>query len=146
MTQAGAPHERAATVPESVEVAAYRERVRRRLVPPGPTDRLAGWIGPLLVTVLGGVLRFWNLGQPRAFVFDETYYAKDAWALLHYGYEQDFIENADQKILKGNLDVFASTPSYVVHPPLGKWIIAVGEKFFGLDPFGWRFAVAVLGT
>ncbi len=146
MTQAGAPHERAATVPESVEVAAYRERVRRRLVPPGPTDRLAGWIGPLLVTVLGGVLRFWNLGQPRAFVFDETYYAKDAWALLRYGYEQDFIENADQKILKGNLDVFASTPSYVVHPPLGKWIIAVGEKFFGLDPFGWRFAVAVLGT
>ena len=34
-----------------------------------------------------GVLRFWRLGSPRAVVFDETYYAKDAWSLLQLGYE-----------------------------------------------------------
>src|SRR5215831_81134 len=35
---------------------------------------------------------------------------------------------------------------YVVHPPLGKMLIAVGEWLFGLTPFGWRFAVAVAGS
>src|SRR5207247_8744300 len=33
-----------------------------------------------------------------------------------------------------------------VHPPLGREIIAVGERLFGNDPFGWRFASAVFGT
>ncbi|GAA3419773.1 hypothetical protein GCM10018952_60500 [Streptosporangium vulgare] len=47
-----------------------------------------GWLGPLLVAVFGGVLRFVDLGRPRAVVFDETYYAKDAWALIHYGVER----------------------------------------------------------
>ena len=37
------------------------------------------WLAPALVTVLAGVLRLWNLGHPHAFVFDETYYVKDAW-------------------------------------------------------------------
>ena len=107
---------------------------------------LAGWVGALAVTALAGFLRLWDLGQPRVFVFDETYYAKDAYALLQYGHEQDYIKNADEKILKGDLDVFADSASYVVHPPLGKWVIAAGEQIFGMNPFGWRVAVAVLGT
>ncbi|HEU0182179.1 MAG TPA: hypothetical protein VFR16_08300, partial [Agromyces mariniharenae] len=37
------------------------------------------WGGPILVTLLAAVLRFWNLGHPQAIVFDETYYVKDAW-------------------------------------------------------------------
>ena len=133
-------------VTDSAEVRAHRDRVRRRLLPPGPTDRLAGWIGALTVTALGGFLRFWNLGEPKAFVFDETYYAKDAWGLLNYGYEQDYVAKADEQILRGNTDVFSDTASYVVHPPLGKWIIASGEQLFGFNPFGWRVMVAVLGT
>ncbi|MDH2430928.1 phospholipid carrier-dependent glycosyltransferase, partial [Sphaerisporangium sp. TRM90804] len=32
------------------------------------------------------------------------------------------------------------------HPPLGKWLIGVGEWLFGADPFGWRFAAAVAGV
>ena len=123
-----------------------RQIIIDRLTPPMPTDRVLGWVGPLAVTVLAGFLRFWHLGKPRVFVFDETYYAKDAYGLLNFGYEQDFISKADQKILGGNLDVFAKDPSFVVHPPLGKWIIASGEQVFGLNPFGWRVAVAVLGT
>ncbi|MFC4537154.1 phospholipid carrier-dependent glycosyltransferase, partial [Sphaerisporangium dianthi] len=31
-------------------------------------------------------------------------------------------------------------------PPLGKWMIGVGEWLFGANPFGWRFAAAVAGV
>ncbi len=34
----------------------------------------------------------------------------------------------------------------MVHPPLGKWLIAVGERFFGFNSFGWRISAAVVGT
>ena len=34
----------------------------------------------------------------------------------------------------------------IVHPEVGKWLIALGEKAFGMDPFGWRVAAAVVGS
>ena len=34
----------------------------------------------------------------------------------------------------------------VVHPEVGKWLIALGEKAFGMDPFGWRISAAVVGS
>ena len=34
----------------------------------------------------------------------------------------------------------------IVHPEVGKWLIALGEATFGMDPFGWRVASAVVGT
>jgi dolichyl-phosphate-mannose--protein O-mannosyl transferase len=52
-----------------------RERVRERLVPPMPADGIWGWVAPLVVAAVAGVLRFWKLGTPHAFIFDETYYA-----------------------------------------------------------------------
>ena len=60
-----------------------RAPLAERLLPPFPPEffRGADWILPLLVTLLGGLLRFWNLGRPDAVVFDETYYAKDAWSM-----------------------------------------------------------------
>ena len=122
-----------------------------RLRVPMPSSGVVGWIGPVLVTIIGGLLRFVDLGRPHAIIFDETYYPKDALGLLQYGYEQKFVENANDLILEsdGNwraLDLFTSDPAFVVHPPLGKWTIAVGEQLFGATPFGWRFMVAVLGT
>ena len=29
--------------------------------------------------------------------------------------------------------------SFIVHPPLGKWLIAAGEQLFGYNSLGWRF-------
>ena len=53
-------------------------------------------------------LRLWNLGTPHAFVFDETYYAKDAWSLWHFGYARDYVDNdggnANKHILAGQTD------------------------------------------
>jgi dolichyl-phosphate-mannose-protein mannosyltransferase len=88
-----------------------RARVRERLTPPMPTDVLWGWLGPLLITAVAGVLRFWNLGRPRAFIFDETYYAKDAWSLLHFGVEQNYIKAvSDKDPDPANLKILAGHP------------------------------------
>ncbi|RLV67243.1 dolichyl-phosphate-mannose--protein O-mannosyl transferase [Streptomyces sp. CBMAI 2042] len=119
-------------------------------IPPHVADRLvrwSGWGGPLLVTLVAGLLRFWRLDQPNAVIFDETYYAKDAWALVNQGYEGSWPKDVDKLILKDPSSVPIPTdPGYVVHPPVGKWIIGFGEQLFGFTPFGWRFMVAVLGT
>lgn len=37
-------------------------------------------------------------------------------------------------------------PYEVSHPPLGKLIIALGIKIFGLNPFGWRFMGTLFGV
>ncbi|MEV4471830.1 phospholipid carrier-dependent glycosyltransferase [Nonomuraea sp. NPDC049504] len=126
-------------------------------MPPFQGGALAGWLGPLAVAVFGGLLRFIDLGRPKAVVFDETYYVKDAYSLLAEGVERTMLGDAknpiaDRRLLAGNLDIFKQCPqpddcaSFVAHPPLGKWMIAAGEWMFGMNPFGWRFAAAVAGT
>ncbi|MFJ2575420.1 dolichyl-phosphate-mannose--protein mannosyltransferase [Kitasatospora aureofaciens] len=109
--------------------------------------RWAGWLGPLAVALFAGILRFTNLGQPHAIIFDETYYAKDAYALWHGGYEISWPDGANEQIMKDDGTIpYRPMAGYVVHPPVGKWIIGFGEWLFGMNPFGWRFAVALLGT
>jgi dolichyl-phosphate-mannose--protein O-mannosyl transferase len=123
-----APVEEAAPAPPVSNPEAL-ERIRSKLIRTLPSDRLMGWLLPLAVTVLGGVVRIWRISRPgghslpnglktsqvHALVFDETYYAHDSWTMLHHGVE-------------------ASGPgtgaSFVVHPPLGKWMMAVGEAIF----------------
>lgn len=106
-----------------------------------------GWVAPLLVVVLAGLMRFWNLGYPNAIVFDETYYAKDAYSLLHYGYERLWSDTANDTFVAGSPSGILENPAYVVHPPVGKWMIALGMAVFGDDtPVGWRAGAAVTGT
>jgi dolichyl-phosphate-mannose--protein O-mannosyl transferase len=125
--------------------------LRARLVGTEASDRLWGWLGPLLVTAFGGVLRFWHLDRPPRLIFDETYYVKQASSLLDVGYELagDGIATPapDDRFASGTSDVFGTVADFVVHPPVGKWMIAVGEALFGTtNPWGWRFAAAFCGT
>ncbi|MGW0632307.1 dolichyl-phosphate-mannose--protein mannosyltransferase [Streptomyces sp. NPDC002758] len=111
--------------------------------------RWSGWGGPLLVALLAGLPRFWRLGSPRAVVFDETYYAKDAWSLLRLGYESTWPDRkiSDPQILAHPQVIpLSDAGAFVAHPPTGKWVIALGEWMFGLSPFGWRFMMAAFGT
>ncbi|WP_405015297.1 dolichyl-phosphate-mannose--protein mannosyltransferase [Kitasatospora sp. NBC_01539] len=115
----------------------------------GLPARWSGWGGPLLVALFAGLLRFRHLGSPRAVVFDETYYAKDAWSLLRLGYESSWPDRtvSDPQILaRPQVVPLSDAGAFVAHPPAGKWVIALGEWMFGLTPFGWRFVTAVLGT
>jgi len=131
--------------------------LRARLVSPLPEDRLWSWIWSLLVTAFGAFLRFNRLATPRALIFDETYYAKDAWSILQHGVEWNPISKvgdptyANQLIQAGHTNIFAPCSGtgcgeYVVQPEMGKLLIAVGEWLFGLNSFGWRFSSAVFGS
>lgn len=120
--------------------------LRARLLPNLTLTGKLLWIVPLVVTVLGGLLRFINLSHPHMLIFDETYYVKDAYALLHYGHEMEWVEDSNEQFIAGNPQLEGG-PSYVVHPPLGKWLIAGGMLLFGeFNGFGWRFATALFGT
>lgn len=119
--------------------------LRARLTRPMPNDGLWGWIGPLLVGGIAAVLRLVNLSRPHKIIFDETYYAKDALSQLEFGYARSFIESADERILAGDLDVFTDEPSFVVHPPVGKFLIGQGIRLLGMEPAGWRLATALAG-
>lgn len=127
-------------------------RLRARLLGPAVGARAAawGWWGPLIVMVLGGIIRFANLGHPTTLVFDETYYVKQGWSLIRYGVEMEIkegLEEPDVLFTAGNPDVFGNVPDMVVHPPVGKWMIGLGEWLFGVEnPFSWRVAAAVVGT
>ena len=110
-------------------------------------DPLLGWAVAIGIGLLAFFLRVWKLGTPRQFAFDETYYAKDAWSLLKHGYVRSYVGDANEKILDGTTSgIWKDEPSLIVHPEVGKWLIAAGEHFFGMDPFGWRIASAVVGA
>ena len=86
-------------------------------------------IAPILIAIASLAIRLINLATPKGFVFDEVYYVDGARDFLKYGVE-----------------VAGSKPEFIVHPPVGKWLIASGIKLFGDNEFGWRFATAIFGT
>src|SRR6188472_4164392 len=125
-----------------VPTASRRARLRAR-----DRDPFIGWIATVAVTLLAAFLRLWELGKPSSFLFDETYYAKDAWSLIHNGYSLSYVDKANQQILDGKTSgLWTDTPNMVVHPEVGKWLIGLGESIFGMDPFGWRVASAIVGS
>jgi dolichyl-phosphate-mannose-protein mannosyltransferase len=137
-----------------------RDSLRDRLVPPYYPEffRGAGWILPLIVTAVGGVLRFWNLVWPNSVIFDETYYAKDGWSMYVYGWEHNWADGntiANPALVgpgtyghdgAAKFTCSSGCPEFVAHPPFGKWVIGAGEELWGLNPVGWRLMEAVLGT
>jgi len=121
---------------------------RALLLDATPRARLIGWLWPLAVTVLAGVARFWDLGRPHALVFDETYYVKDAYSLLVHGYEAQWTSDPNPAFEAGDVSGLGTAAEYVVHPQVGKWLIALGIQLGGgVDSSAaWRLSVAVAGT
>jgi dolichyl-phosphate-mannose-protein mannosyltransferase len=100
------------------------------------------WVAVLAVTAIAAVVRIWGLSSPPTLVFDENYYAKAACIFVGGSDEVCKIESANERAFREQEWDVGS----FVHPPLGKWTIAVGIKAFGMDPFGWRIGSAVAGT
>ena len=56
-------------------------------------------------------------------MFDEVYHARTAYEITH------------------GLQIYEIT-----HPPLGKYLMSLGIRAFGMTPFGWRVVCALFGT
>ena len=75
----------------------------------------------LAASLIGVWARFRHLGYIETPIFDEVYFPIFANAFLHH------------KI------------AFDVHPPLGKFFLAIGIYLFGDTPFGWRIVPACFG-
>src|ERR1700710_1092516 len=75
-------------------------------------ERVVRAVGPVAVVLLAAGTRLWNLGSPRALVFDETFYVKDAYTLSKLGYEGSWPTNPDPGFAQGDVNTFTSTPSF----------------------------------
>jgi dolichyl-phosphate-mannose--protein O-mannosyl transferase len=114
--------------------------------------------------LLALVLRLPNIEYPNKLVFDETYYPKHAWTQMHFGYptswpadpednpdtpdinEAEGLPTTNDRIVAGEVNIYTENPDNVVHPMLGKWLIALGIQMFGMNSFGWRFASLIFGV
>ena len=134
-------------LPRAVERRTVWERIRDRFLLDPEWSRVVGWLAPLVITALAAVLRLANLAHPHTLAFDETYYVKDAWSLWTLGYEGTWGDGANEAFLTGDTSDLSESGSFVVHPPLGKWIIALGMGMFGAgNSAAWRLLVALVGT
>jgi dolichyl-phosphate-mannose-protein mannosyltransferase len=68
------------------------------------------------------LLRFWGLARFDTLVFDEVYFAK-------FGH-----------------NYLTQTPFFDAHPPLGKYLIAIGIWLQGFTPWGYRWMNALVGS
>lgn len=75
-----------------------------------------------LATSFGIFVRLMHLSFPKEKVFDEVYFPVFA---------QDYLTRAS---------------FFDVHPPFGKFLIAIGIKLFGFSEFGWRIIPAICGV
>ncbi|MDK4247609.1 phospholipid carrier-dependent glycosyltransferase [Corynebacterium accolens] len=110
-------------------------------MPPAPrayTWGKADWISTGIIAVLALITRFVGLTAPVSQgtpVFDEKHYVPQAW---------DMVKSWDNLFIGG----IETNPGFglVVHPPLGKQIIALSEWVFGYTPLGWRLMTALFGV
>ncbi|MDO5727774.1 MAG: phospholipid carrier-dependent glycosyltransferase, partial [Bowdeniella nasicola] len=120
-------------------------RSRLRLPHPCPAP-FKFWVGLTVITLIAAITRLWRLGHPHELVFDETYYVKDAYSLLHQGYAGAWGEEPNAAFAAGDTSSLEDNAAFVVHPDVGKWLIAIGIRIFGVDSaFGWRIAIAIAG-
>ena len=71
--------------------------------------------------VVGVWARLYDLGFPPKQIWDEIYFPVMAWKYLH------------------------GIPFFDLHPPLGKFIIAISIALFGDTPIGWRLMPTLFG-
>jgi dolichyl-phosphate-mannose--protein O-mannosyl transferase len=91
----------------------------------------------LVVLLVASFVRLWGLPSPPNLYWDEQYYVFDAEVYLGGGIGQP---------ITGAPAVKIADEGTWVHPPMGKWIIALfGVGPMGLRSIGWRLPSALFG-
>jgi dolichyl-phosphate-mannose-protein mannosyltransferase len=80
------------------------------------------WLGVAAIAFVAFATRFWQLDRIEKIVFDEVYYPKFGMNYLN------------------------GVPFFDAHPPLAKYMIALGIQLLGNYPFGWRAMTAFAGA
>jgi len=80
------------------------------------------FLAQALLVLVAGLMRFWRIETPHEFVFDEVYFPVFA---------KDYLDGIT---------------FFDAHPPLGKYLIALGIRFFGFIPLGYRVMSALFGV
>jgi dolichyl-phosphate-mannose-protein mannosyltransferase len=92
---------------------------------------------PAVVLAIAAGLRLWGFTTPQALYWDEQYYVFDAEVYIGGGIGQP---------IEGAPEVKIADEGTWVHPPLGKWIIALlGVGPLGLRSIGWRLPSVLFG-
>ena len=109
-----------------------RNSLTTRSTDKGHTGRWSAvdWLALAGITLIGGLLRLYRVADPREFIFDEVYYAKDACMYVLDSLQACKLEDVQNQ----------------VHPPLGKWLIAGGIEIFGFNSLGYRIALVLAGA
>ncbi len=76
---------------------------------------------------------------PQLFLVDETVPDRSTWHNSTY-----FDEIYHARTAKEHID--GVYPYEVTHPPLGKLLMGIGIRLFGMAPFGWRFTGTLFGV
>ena len=120
------------------------EELRARLLGFRPTDRLIGWLGPCC-SRCSGLMRFWRSTGRTSWC--STGPTTSSRASRCSGIRRPMRWAGEGKVVDplfthGNLNVFITdNGDMVVHPPVGKWVIAFG----GGSSARRRVGVALLG-
>ena len=128
---------------EAAPAPRVAEHIRQRLRSVDPWE-WRSWVAAGAVALIAAILRVVNLGHPSEIIFDEEYYAVEARELLEHGVEWRTVTGPDGQVITEYGD-------RVVHPPLGKWLIAAGIRLAALagvgnDAFGWRIMGVIVGV
>lgn len=80
-------------------------------------------------------------GNSPESMFDEQQYVP---LQTYYMNEMYFDEVYHARTALENIEHL--TPYEITHPPLGKIILSIGIRIFGMNPFGWRFMGTLFGV
>ncbi|WP_413316616.1 phospholipid carrier-dependent glycosyltransferase [Agrococcus sp. 1P02AA] len=135
----------APSLPRGRRLAEAALRVERRLREPR-IRRTLEIAAPVAIVGIAAVARLAGLEHPHQLAFDETYYVKEGWSMWQLGFEGEWAEGSNERFEAGDPSGLTTEADYVVHPPLGKWIIGMAMAAFGMaDPFFWRLPSALAG-
>jgi dolichyl-phosphate-mannose-protein mannosyltransferase len=108
-----------------------------------PLKRIISWLQTwqgmsfVAILVFAAITRFWRLGYPEGYYFDEVYHVITAKLIA---------ANDVRAYEWWHAPIEPGTAIDWLHPPLAKLMQALSINLIGNNSFAWRFSSALIGT